>query len=128
MMKNQSGRDILGWVLGIALVATAHAWAATPGDEKSDALLSTMQQELQRAQSSLGKLDPAPYFLSYSVYDQSVSNVVGSQGALIGSTHVRRRSADVTVRIGTPALDNSHGNERKSAISFGVLPLEDNQD
>jgi hypothetical protein len=49
-------------------------------------------------------------------------------GALIGSTHVRRRSADVTVRIGTPALDNSHGNERSSAISSGVLPLEDNQD
>jgi TldD protein len=127
-MKKQSGRDLRGWVLSIILSVTAQAWAVLPTNEKSDVLLSTMQQELQRAQSSLGKLDPAPYFLSYSVYDQSVSNVVGSQGALIGSTHVRRRSADVTVRIGTPALDNSHGNERKSAIRSGVLPLEDNQD
>jgi len=127
-MKNQSGRDILGWVLGIALLATAHAWAATPGDEKSDALLSTMQQELERAQASVGKLDPAPYFLSYAVYDQSVSTAIASQGALINSSHARRRTADVTVRIGSPALDNSHGNERKSAISSGVLALEDNQD
>jgi len=114
--------------LGIALLAAAHARAAGPGDEKSDVLLSAMQQELQRAQASLGKLDPAPYFLSYSVYDQSVSSVVGSQGALINSTAARRRSADVIVRIGSPALDNSHGNERKSAISSGVLPLEDDQD
>lgn len=119
-MEKQSGRDLLGWVLSIILSVTAQAWAVLPTNENSDVLLSTMQQELQRAQSSLGKLDPAPYFLSYSVYDQSVSNVVGSQGALIGSTHVRRRSADVTMRIGTPALDNRHGNERKSAIRSGV--------
>jgi TldD protein len=127
-MKKESGRDLRGWVLSIILTVIPQAWAVLPTNEKSDVLLSTMQQELQRAQSSLGKLDPAPYFLSYSVNDQSVSNVVGSQGALIGSTHVRGRSADVTVRIGTPALDNSHGNERKSAISSGVIPLEDNQD
>ena len=114
-MKKQSGRDLHGWALSIILSVTAQAWAVLPTNEKSDVLLSTMQQELQRAQSSLEKLDPAPYFLSYSVNDQSVSNVVGSQGALIGSTHVRRRFADITVRIGTPALDNSHGNERETA-------------
>jgi TldD protein len=127
-MKNQSGRDILGWVLGIALVATAHAWAATPADEKSDALLSTMQQELQRAQSNLGKLDPAPYFLSYSVHDQSVAVAAGSQGSLVTSIRVRRRSADVTMRIGTPALDNAHQMNRSSALSSGTLPLEDDRD
>ena len=127
-MMNQFGRDILRWVLGIALVVTPHAWAGTPVEEKSDLLLSTMQQELQRAQASLGKLDPAPYFLSYSVYDQQVSTAVATQGALINSTHTRKRLADVTVRIGSPALDNSHGSERKSAISSGTVALEDNQD
>jgi TldD protein len=131
-MKNRSGRSIRAWFLGIAVIAAAHAGAAAPAiepnDAQNDALLSTMQQELRRAQTSLGKLDPAPYFLSYSVYDQNISNAIGSQGALINFTHIRRRSADVTVRIGNPALDNSHGNERKSAIGSGVLPLEDNQD
>ncbi len=127
-MKRQSGRDILTWILGIVVLSGAATSSATAADEKSDALLATMQQELARAQASLGKLDPAPYFLSYSVYDQTASMVIASQGALINSTHVRRRSAGVTVRIGSPALDNSHGNERRSAISSGVLPLEDNPD
>jgi TldD protein len=126
-MKNPSGRKTLGWVLGIAQLVIPHAGAAAP-DEQKDLLLATMQHELQRAQVNLGKLDPAPYFLSYSVYDQSVATVIASQGALVSSTHTRRRSADVTVRIGSPALDNSHGNERKSAITSGTLPLEDNQD
>jgi predicted Zn-dependent protease len=131
-MKNRSGLSILACILGITLAgglaATSVASAADKKDEKSDVLLSTMQRELARAQASLGKLDPAPYFLGYSVYDQSAWIAIASQGALVNSTHVHRRSADVTVRIGSPALDNSHGNERRSAISSGVLPLEDNPD
>jgi TldD protein len=130
-------------MLAIALLAPAHAWAATPaaektGDkksspeksptEKNDALLSTMQQELQRAQSSLGKLDPAPYYLSYSVYDQSGSVAMGTQGGLINFTQTRRRAADVTMRIGSPALDNSHEPSRSSAISSGTLVLDDDRD
>jgi len=101
--------------------------AATPS-EKTDVLLTTMQEELQRAQTSLGKLDPAPYFLSYSVYDQSVAIAVGSQGSLVSSTRARRRAADVTIRIGSPALDNSHQQNRGSARLSGTLPLDDDRD
>ena len=130
-------------MLAIALLAPAHAWTATPaaektGDkkstleksptEKTDALLSTMQQELQRAQTSLGKLDPAPYYMSYSVYDQSVSVAMGTQGGLINFTQTRRRAADVTMRIGSPALDNSNEPSRSSAISSGTLVLDDDRD
>lgn len=124
-MKNQCSR-ILAWVLGIGVVATANA--SPPRDEHTDTLLSTMQQELQRAQSGLRNLDPAPYFLSYSVHDQSMAVAYGSQGGLVTSTRVHRRSADVTVRIGTSALDNSHDTNRSSAISSGTLPLADNRD
>src|SRR5580658_10116974 len=142
-MTNQSGRHLGRWMLAIALLAPAHAWTATPaaektGDkkstleksptEKNDALLSTMQQELQRAQSSLGKLDPAPYYMSYSVYDQSGSVAMGTQGGLINFTQTRRRAADVTMRIGSPALDNSHEPSRSSAISSGTLVLDDDRD
>jgi TldD protein len=132
-MTSQSGRRIRGWFLAIALLTAAHAGAATPRDEKSrnekkDALLSTMQQELQRAQASLGKLDPAPYYLSYSVYDQGVSVAIGIQGGLINSTQTRMRSADVSMRIGSPALDNSHEEGRASAISSGTLALDDDRD
>jgi predicted Zn-dependent protease len=102
-------------------------WAACPSGEKPDALLSTMQEELQRAQTSLGKLDPAPYFMGYSVYDQSMTVAVGSEGSLVSSTRARRRAADVTIRIGTAALDNSHQQNRVSASSSGSLPLEDDR-
>jgi predicted Zn-dependent protease len=87
-----------------------------------------MQQELHRAQSELGKLDPAPYFISYSVYDQDATMIVGSQGSLMNSIHARRRSGDVIVRVGTPALDNTHQENRVSALSSGSLPLNDDAD
>jgi len=45
---------------------------------KGDVLLATMQRELQRAQTKLGQLDPAPYFASYSVYDED--------GAVVAAT------------------------------------------
>ena len=77
-MKNRSGNRPAGWILVIALAASVQTWASTPADkEKTDALLLSMQDEMQRAQTSLGKLDPAPYFLSYSVYDQTSSLAVG---------------------------------------------------
>jgi len=84
--------------------------------------LSTMQDEMQRAQTSLWTLDPAPYFLSYSVYDQSLAMAVGSQGSLVNSTRARRRAVDVRMRIGTRTLDNSHAENRASASSSGALP------
>src|ERR1700689_3073660 len=115
-------RRLIGTCVSVVflLVAAANVWAAGPPGEKKDALLSTMQQELHRAQTGLGKLDPAPYFLSYSVHDESLAVAFGSQGALVSSTHAGRRSVDVSMRIGTPALDNAHGTNRASAISSGT--------
>jgi len=86
-----------------------------------------MQDEMQRAQTNLGKLDPAPYFLSYSVYDSHIAMVMGSEGMLVSSIQTRRRAADVTMRIGTAALDNSHAQNRQSARSSGALPLENDR-
>lgn len=70
------------------------AFAATPRADGPDVLLSTMQAELQLAQANLGKLDPAPYLLSYSVYDESMAVALGSQGSLVNSTRARVRSAE----------------------------------
>jgi len=107
----------------VVFVLATPSWAASPADQP-DVLLSTMQAELLRAQSSLSKLNPAPYFLSYSVYDQSVAVATGTQGGLVASTRLRRRSANVTMHIGTAALDNSHLQNRASARISGALPLE----
>jgi TldD protein len=90
-----------------------------------DVLLSTMQRELKRATADLGHLDPAPYFISYSVYDQEGTVVVGGLGSLLNSTEFRRRTGEVTMRVGSAALDNTHQENRYSGINSGLIPLRD---
>ena len=108
--------------------ASLGAHAAAQEAAKEDLLLKTMQQELTRAQKELARLDPAPYYISYSVHDETAETVVGSLGSLITSGRFRRRAADVVIRLGTPELDNSHGENRGSAITTGMLALEDDPD
>jgi TldD protein len=91
----------------------------------SDPVLKAMQTELLRASTDLGKSDPAPYFTSYTVNDQDVVVLAGSYGSLITDAAVRRRQADVTMRVGSPALDNTHGQSRPSGMTSGPLPLGD---
>ena len=127
-MKGPAGYRVPACILLLTLAGGLPAWSASSTDNKPDVLLSAMQAELQRAQTSLGKLDPAPYFFSYSVYDESLAVAIGSQGSLVNSTRARRRAAEVTMRIGTAVLDNSHGTNRASANTTGTLPLEDDRD
>ncbi len=87
-----------------------------------------MQQELTRAQTSLAKTEPAPYYISYSVFDQESVEISAAQGSLLNSMSSQRRSADVTMRVGTPALDNTHGPGRESGIASGPLPISDDKD
>jgi TldD protein len=94
----------------------------------SDVLLSTMEKELHRGQSELSKQDPAPYFASYNVTDGESLVILGAQGAVLTSTRSRRRSADVSMRIGSPTLDNTHDRERSSGLTSGQLPLQDDPD
>jgi predicted Zn-dependent protease len=99
--------------------------ATTPA---SDPVLKAMQTELARATTELGKTEQAPYFLSYTVYDQDFVVLVGAYGSLLNNVSAQRRQADVTMRVGTPELDNTHGQSRPSGVSSGTLPLGNDQD
>lgn len=121
---------ILRSVVALGLVAggapslgSAPAGKAGPAEKGSDVLLSTLQHEVQRAATLLAKSDPAPYFLSYSVYDQEAAIVVATYGGLLQSFGGHRRLADVTMRVGSPALDNTHNENRGSGLTTGALPL-----
>ena len=83
--------------------------AALSSPPRPDVLLQTMQLELQRATTSLAKSDPAPYYLSYAVTDASGSTIAATNGGIVTSTAVHRRQADVMMRVGSAALDNTHG-------------------
>ena len=99
-----------------------------PAKGSADPILTVMQTELARATSSLAKGDPAPYFLSYTVNDQSIVVLVGAYGSLLTDAALDRREADVVMRVGSPALDNTHGQSRASGMSSGTLPLGDDSD
>jgi len=102
--------------------------SAPAADKTENVLLTTMQAELERAKTSLAKADPAPYFISYEVYDQHTLVVNGAYGTIVASNAGNHRWADVTMRVGTPAMDNTHNENRESGISSGPLPLGDNRD
>ena len=104
------------------------SWSAPRPATDSSVLLTTMQSELQRAQDSLSKSDPAPYFISYEVYDQHTFQVAGTYGTIVTSNASNRRWADVTMRVGSPSLDNTHNENRASGITSGPLPLADDRD
>jgi TldD protein len=94
----------------------------------ADPILKVMQAELKRATTELAKSDPAPYFTSYTVNEQDLVVLVGSYGSLMTNAGLRRRQADVTMRVGSPALDNTHGQSRQSGMTSGPLPLGDDTD
>jgi predicted Zn-dependent protease len=110
--------------MSAALCILPQAWASA-APAKQDVVLKSMEQELHRAKVELGKLTPAAYFISYTVYDHEVAFAVGMNGSLVTSTTGRKRMADVIMRVGTPALDNAHGENRMSAINTETLPLDD---
>jgi TldD protein len=91
----------------------------------ADPILQVMQTELARATTGLAKTEPAPYYLSYTVNDQDLVVLIGSYGSLLTDAGLRRRQADVTMRVGSPTLDNTHGQSRSSGMTSGSLPLGD---
>jgi TldD protein len=101
---------------------------AVSSPSSPDGLLETMQRELARATAALSKTDPAPYFLTYAAEDRDGVAIAAVNGSLVRLDSARRREADVMMRVGSPALDNTHGPSRPSGISSGLLPLGNDSD
>src|SRR5207302_6147152 len=108
-------------VVAVTCVCHMAAAATTKSDPFPAAVLvDAMESELHRAMSSLGNTatdntqQPKPYFLSYAVSDSDSIAISAQFGAIVGSNESRRRIADVQVRLGTAAEDNTHGDHRNS--------------
>ena len=141
---------------GTALVSSkpAHSTkaASRPATVPQDpVLIGAMEGELHRAMDALGGAvapastpaitqppnantssatpvgQPKPYFLSYSVADAQSINITAQFGAVTQSNSSHSRIADVQVRLGSPALDNTHGAHRTSALTTLPLPLTDDR-
>jgi TldD protein len=130
-------------------VPTVLAQEATSAPSASSAqqppppLMDAMATELHRALAELGtgsepvasgvakvgeKIPPQkPYFISYSVADAEGVTITAQYGAIMNSTETHERTADVQVRLGSPAQDNTHDAHRTSALTTMALPLTDDR-
>ena len=68
-----------------------------------------MSQELARNFQALkDKGNPPPYFLSYEITQEDTYTVSGTLGAIDTNSGGKSRRVDVSVRVGSPKLDNYH--------------------
>lgn len=118
---------LLAISLAIAITPAVRAQSSQPINP-DPVLLQVMQQELQRAMTSLSKADPAPYFISYSVDDEFGRVILGGNGAIVTTIGRHERTADISLRVGARDLDNTHGENRFHAITTASLPLDDKAD
>ena len=135
MKRHTSAIGATGLACLIALAVHSFARpvhvAAATKPTADGVLLESMDTELHRAMTSLGGSDPAqpkPYFVSYSVADADSITIGAQYGAIVASSQSHRRMADVQVRLGSAAEDNTHGDHRNSALTTVPLPLADNRD
>ena len=115
-------------VVAIILFSGTVRIGAAPTSATVDPVLATMQRELKRATADLAKSDPPPYFMSYAVTDLDATAVIATNGSLIFANGRRLRMADVMMRVGSTALDNTHNQSRGSGIVSGALPLNNDTD
>jgi len=126
---------------GLLTAETPGSGVTAPAAAASDpVILQAMSTELDRAMADLGapgapaataKGTPPllkPYFLSYSVADAENVTISAQYGAITNSNENHSRTADVQVRLGSAALDNTHGDHRTSALTTLPLPLSDDRD
>ncbi len=98
------------------------------GFAQAPPLVRILTEELDRNFKVLKeKADPAPYYIAYEVTEQESSSVSATLGALKSNRAERVRILDITVRVGSPKLDNYHRvrGERAFFTSGVALPVED---
>lgn len=92
-------------------------------------LVEILTSELDRNFQSLKeKGDPKPYFAAYAITDNEITSIEATSGLLASKDTRRGRNLDVTVRVGSPKLDNYRRQSRDVAqFTLGSLvSLDDN--
>jgi len=125
-------RDLRAKTLFTAAALFAAAWVCPAADRPAPsplpAVLTAMQDELNRSVEAYSPADPAAYFISYTISDRQLASVSGSNGALLSSTQDRARWLEVQTRVGGYKLDDTHklGDRPPSWTSPGTnVPVDD---
>src|SRR5205807_4136227 len=94
----------------------------------TSAVLNVMGDELNRNYEVLKqKADPPPYFMSYEITEQQYRVISASLGAITSNSGGRQRNLDVSVRVGSPKVDNYHRvrGDRAQFTSGAAIPIDD---
>lgn len=135
-MTLQTTRSPLFLSLAITILLAAPTIAlpapqkgAKPERAAKSAIVSAMEQELERSLAALRSAEPPAYFINYTVTEQQRAEVQGSNGALLSSQETRTRWLETSVRVGGYELDNTRkvgGRDAGYQASFGTaVPLDD---
>src|ERR1700677_1410352 len=115
------GRILLPLVLAVS-------WALPLAAATAPSLLDILNDELQRNFTILKQnADPPPYYMDYTVTDEESQSLSATLGTVESRGKEHLRYLDITLRVGTPQLDNYHSvNGQKGRFTNGeVLPLDD---
>ena len=96
-------------------------------------LLDVMRDELERSRGVLAQQTTPVYYLSYEITEDQSVTVGGAFGSLTRSRESVRRSLDIDLRVGSPALDNTRElsqRVRRGLRGFGraaPIPTDDEE-
>ena len=112
-------------------VATSVFAAELP--KNATPVLAAMRAELDHSLNAFKSETNPPYFLSYEITETRRTAVSSSFGALVASSEGTTRALDIDLRVGSPALDNTHairGNFGGGGGGGGAvsIPVEDTPD
>src|SRR5690242_12753049 len=108
------------------MIGLVLAGSSLPGAPPSP-LLDTLASELERNFSVLKeKADPPAYFISYEVTDSDSHAIEATLGDISSHSDSHSRVLDVSLRAGTPKLDNYHliGGEMPRFAASVAVPIE----
>jgi TldD protein len=91
-------------------------------------LLDILSDELQRNFTILKQnADPPPYYMDYTVTDEESQSLSATLGTIESHGKEHLRYLDITLRVGTPQLDNYHSvNGARGRFTHGeVVPIDD---
>ena len=108
MKRKLNTREFLSALTILALTCAACLAAGSTDQAPAPAVMTAMQDELDRSMAALSSGDPPVYFISYTVADRQFSEVSGSNGALLSSSENRARWLEVQTRVGNYQLDDTH--------------------
>lgn len=96
-------------------------------EQDSEQILGFMHDELIRNFEILQDEDKPPFYLSYEIVEDQVTQVIGSYGEVTREADISDRILNIDLRVGSPELDNTHVDHTPQQVNFGSISVEAEQ-